>query len=146
MAKHVKELLNSSFIGPEQWKLTLLQEWNSIVGDLKIQVRLEKINNDTVILAVSNSGWMQELYCLSDVLLKKINAKLDYPYVKKIRFKYGAIRNTMPAQRTRDYKKLKPIPEIILTATQKKSLEKIVDIELQAALKNFLARCYQNSL
>lgn len=144
MIKHVKELLTSTFIGHEPWKLTLLQEWDSIIGDLKIQVRLEKINNDTVILAVSNSGWMQELYCLSDVLLKKINAKLDYPYIKRIRFKYGAIRSNKQEKPARDYKKQATLPELSLTTNQKKSLEQITDTELQSALKNFLARCYLN--
>lgn len=142
MAKHVKELLPSILPKPESWKLRLLQEWDSIVGDLKIQVRLEKIQKDTLILGVSNNSWMQELYCLSDVLIKKINAKLDQPHVKKLRFKCSSIKknHTITITKTEI-----PFREIPLTFSQKKALEKIEDLHLQQALKNFLMRCQYNN-
>lgn len=90
MAQHIKNFLATALPQQQSWQLFLLQEWNNIVGDLKIQVRLEKIQANTLLLGVSNASWMQELYCLSDVLITKINEKLEYPHVKKLRFKCSA--------------------------------------------------------
>jgi hypothetical protein len=143
MTKHVKDLLPSILPKPESWKLALLQEWDTIIGDLKIQVRLDKIQKDTLILSVSNTSWMQELYCLSDVLIKKINAKLGHPYVKKLRFKYSSIRKKNPNKV--DTKNQAPFHEISLTFSQKKALEKIEDLHLKQALKKYLMRCHSNN-
>src|SRR5690349_13440966 len=69
------------------WQLHLIKNWSSIIGKLSTKVKLEKISNDTIVLGVYDSCWMQELYLLSDELLKKINSKLDEPKIKQIRFK-----------------------------------------------------------
>lgn len=142
MPKHVKDLLTNILPKQNSWKLFLLQEWDTIVGDLKIQIRLEKIQTDTLILGVSNSSWMQELFCLSDFLIEKINAKLEFPYVKKLRFKYSApLRKKSIHQITASSI---ATPNIILTTAQQKQLESIEDEHLRTALKNFLIRCHYN--
>jgi hypothetical protein len=145
MTKHVKDLVSSILPKPEAWKLLLLQDWNSIVGDLKFQVRLDQIRTDTLILSVANTSWMQELYCLSDVLIKKINARLDYPHVKKLRFKCSSSTKSTDLKKI-STKKTVVTHEIVLTVAQKKALEKINDLQLQHALKNFLIRCYREQL
>lgn len=138
MAQLIKHFLPKVIPRQQSWQLFLLQEWNTIVGDLNMQVRLEKINADTLLLGVSNASWMQELYCLSDVLITKINEKLEYPHVKKLRFKCSAPKKNIIKKSEIPYKYVK---EFALTALQKKALEKISDEQLKTALKNFLIRC-----
>ena len=141
MARHVKDLVAQVLPKQDSWKLFLLQEWDTIIGDLKIQVRLEKIQEDTLILGVSNASWMQELYCLSDMLLKKINANLDSPHVKKLRFKCSST----PKKKKVDISRAAalPVQEIMLTPAQKGALEKIEDQHLKYQLERFLIRCYR---
>lgn len=138
MAQHIKNFLSFAVPKQESWQLFLLQEWNNIVGDLKIQVRLEKIQSDTLTLGVSSPSWMQELYCLSDILINKINQKLEYPHVKKLRFKCSSPKKKI----LKKVELIKKEPkEFVLTFAQKNALEKIQDEQLKNALQNFLVRC-----
>ncbi len=140
MAKPIKDLLSTILPKPDSWKLYLFQKWDVIIGELNFQVRLEKIQKDTLILSVSNASWMQELHCLSDILIKKINQHLEYPYVKQLRFKC-----TPRIKKNSLIKSLQQqvvFQEITLTTKQKKALERIEDEHLQYALKRFLARCH----
>lgn len=141
MTKHVKELLHTILPTQNTWQLYIIQNWETIVGDLKEYVRLERIQDDnTLLLGVTHTTWMQELYYLSDVIIQKINTKLEYPHVKHLRFKYTPrkkkfVEHTIIA-------KSKPICKTItLTPRQKKALEYIDDQQLQEALTNFLIRC-----
>lgn len=140
MSKSIKDLLSSVLPKPDSWKLFLFQKWDAIIGELNLQVRLEKIQKDTLILTVSNASWMQELHCLSDILIEKINKHLDYPHVKQLRFKC-----TPRLKKNTSAKPVSQKPffqEVPLTPQQKKALERIEDEHLQFALKKFLARCH----
>ena len=47
------------------WQIYLIQNWEIIVGNLRAYVLLEKIQDDaTLLLGVTNTMWMQELYYL----------------------------------------------------------------------------------
>lgn len=142
MARHIKDLLVSVLPMQQNWKFCLLQQWDSCIGDLKVHVRLEKINDDhSLLLSVSHSSWLQELYYLSDIILKKINSNLAYPYVKKLRFKYSP--RSMLAQQLPKIASLTPQHTHILTKTEQQALEKLGDPQLREALKQFLLRCYK---
>lgn len=141
MAKHVKELLPTIMPTQKTWQLYIIQNWEMIVGELKQYVRLEKIQDDnTLLLGVTHTTWMQELYYLSDVIIQKINTKLEYPHVKQLRFKYSPRKKRlfehMPPQQNKSI-----IKTITLTPRQKKALEHINDQQLQEALTHFLIRC-----
>ncbi len=144
MPKHLKDLVSTIIPKTDSWQIFLLQEWNTIIGDLKVQVRLEKIQEDTLVLSVSSASWMQELYCLSDVLIKKINAQLPQPYIKKLRFNCTTSRTKKFIPQTY-IQKATPHQEIVLNFAQKKALEKIKDPQLQRALQSFLVRCIESS-
>ncbi len=141
MALYLKDILHT-IINPEQnWKTDLLYKWNDIIGPLHSKVRIEKIYDNTLILGVLNSCWMQELYLLAPLLIKTINEKLDQPYIKEIRFKQIGIKH---------HKKIKIAPavikkkkEVVLTQEDEYALAKITDPVLQEALKAFRIRCYQ---
>lgn len=141
MATYLKELLNN-LINPEKnWKTDLLYRWNDIVGSLHTKVRIEKINDDILILGVFHSCWMQELYLLSPLLIKTINEKLDQPHIKEIRFKHIGVKKNKKNNITPTI--LKKKKDIVLTKDDERTLAKIADPILRDALKAFRIRCYQ---
>ena len=141
MAVYLKELLHA-LINPEKnWKTDLLYRWNDIIGSLNSKVRIEKIYDDTLVLGVFHSCWMQELYLLSPLLIKTINEKLDQPYIKQLRFKHIGIKSLKKdSLKPTTIKKKK---EIILTKEDESTLAKVADPALRDALKAFRIRCYQ---
>ena len=140
MTKNIKDLLNHFIDSENDWKIKLFKDWPNIIGNLNNQVKIEKIEGNTLILGVYSSSWMQELYLLSNILLKKINESIGKPKIKRIVFKQTQkpviIKKTFVKKRT--YKK------VILTNKEIQTLEKIKDPELKLELKNFLIKCYRN--
>lgn len=140
MTKPLKYLLQGVFKN-EGWKLQLLSEWNSIVGNLADKMRLEKIDNNTLIIGVYQSSWMQELYLLSTVLLKTINQRLKHPYVKRLRFKHAAPQKKEAIKIPKKNIIVKQ-PPIVLSEKETQALEKLKDEGLKMALHTFLSRCH----
>jgi len=140
MAVCLKELLHSLIRPEKNWKTNLLYQWHDIIGSLHSKVRIEKIYDDTIILGVFHSCWMQELYLLSPLLIKTINEKLDQPHIKQIRFKHIGHKEVQKNIKPNYVKKKK---DVQLTKEDEKSLAKIVDPTLRSALKAFRLRCYQ---
>ncbi len=141
MAHQLKKLLPNIFSKHKDWKFQLLSNWPSIVGNLETHVRLEKIDNETLVLSVQDSCWLQELYLLSPLLIRTINKTLDQPYVKHLRFKTAGVQykknKTHKKEATREYKK------VVLTKTEEEALHNIQDTQLKEVLRSFLIRCYQ---
>ena len=141
MAVDLKELLHALINPKKSWKTDLLYRWNDIIGSLHSKVRIEKIYDDTLVLGVFHSCWMQELYLLSPLLIKTINEKLDQPYIKQIHFKHIGLnkfkeKNLKPPT-------IKKKKEIILTKEDERALAKVADPALRDVLKAFRMRCYQ---
>jgi hypothetical protein len=141
MAICLKDILHTVINPEKNWKTDLLYKWNDIIGPLHNKVCIEKIYDNTLILGVFHSCWMQELYLLSPLLIKTINEKLDQPYIKEIRFKHIGLKkqkkiNIAPAV-------LKRKKDVVLTKEDERALAKISDPALQEALKAFRIRCYE---
>ena len=140
MATYLKDILHT-IINPEKnWKTDLLYKWNDIIGTLGNKVCIEKIYDNTLILGVFHSCWMQELYLLSPLLIKTINEKLDQPYIKQIRFKH------IGAKKIEKIKKapvVLPKKKVQLTKQDELTLAKIADPALREVLKAFRMRCHQ---
>ena len=102
---------------------------------------MEKIHEDTLILGVQDSCWLQELYLLSNMLLKSINQTLDQPRIKHLRFKTIGIKKEK--QRRVNVKKERCFIPVVLNSCETKALQEVKDPELKKALENFLIRCYQ---
>ncbi len=139
--KCISQVIDVVFKQQDNWKTYLMANWPTIIGDLKKYVTIEKVFDETLVLGVSDSTWMQELYMLSNILINKINQSLDKPHVKYVRFK---LRSEKPAAKCNNQTK-KPKPTVNkhkLTFREKKALEKISDRELHEALENFLNKCY----
>lgn len=142
MANNLKALLETLINPHNNWRTDLLYRWKEIIGPLHSKVRIEKIHNDTLILGVFHSCWMQELYLLSPLLIKTINEKLDQPYIKEIRFKQVCLKK----------EKIKTIPqkvtqknEVFLKKEDERALAKVTDPMLRDALKAFRIRVLRNN-
>ena len=142
MADHIKNFLSPFITQPNNWKVTLLANWRDIMGSLGSQVTLEKIHEDTLILGVVDSCWMQELYLLSELILRTINQKLDRPRIKQLRFKKVGIKkaSSKPQSQQSFHQKRTSIP---LSVQEQQALEMVKDKELKDALLAFLIKCYQ---
>lgn len=137
---HLKELLQTLISPHQNWKTNLLYRWKDIIGSLHSKVRIEKIQDDILILGVFHPCWMQELYLLSPLLIKTINKKLDQPYIKQIRFKqipYKKEKVKVTEVKNAEKK------NITLSKEDEFILSKIVDPTLRDALKAFRIRCYR---
>ncbi len=136
----VKDILDQNN-NDKSWQIFLLSNWNSIIGKLSNKVKLEKIYNDTLVLGVYDSCWMQELFLLSNAIIIQINAKLDKPRIKSLRFK----KIEHKKQQTKNIKTKKIYKDVELTQKEMQSLTNIKDEQLQQELKRFLIRCYQET-
>ena len=99
---------------------------------------MEKIYDDAILLGVYETCWMQELHLLSNIIIKKINTHLDYPYIKQIRLKY--------VQKP-EFLVKKPLdclqnPKIShnLSKKEQAALNQIADPELRQAIEQFLKK------
>jgi hypothetical protein len=138
----LKDLLRTIICPDNNWKTELLNKWQDIIGSLYSKVRIEKIYDDTLVLGVFHSCWMQELYLLSPLLIKTINEKLDQPHIKQLRFKHiGSKKETKKETPVRAIIK----KEVVLTKKEENTLTKIADPALRNAIKAFRIRCYQES-
>lgn len=141
MSQSIKTILDAYFSAQENWKIGLLKNWGTIIGKLNKQVCLEKVYDDTVILGVYDGHWMQELYLLSNVLLKTINNALDQPRIKKIRFKLVETKKIKaPIEKAKSVQ-FDTQTSIIVSRKEMKSLDTIEDTQLRSALYDFLIRC-----
>jgi len=139
MTNHIKNILSTVVQTKNNWKLQLLGQWKEIIGNLSNKVTIEKIYEDTIVLGVSNSSWMQELYLLSPVLIKTINKNLDRPRIKQVRFKMTGRKKTTIKKTAK--KMSRATTTVHLTPREKQALETIPDQTLRAALKAFYIRC-----
>lgn len=142
MAKEIKNVITNILSNQDDWKIKLLQSWPEIIGQLKSKVVLEKINSDSLVIGVYDSCWLQELYLLSPILLKKINKKLETQCFKKLRFKQIDVKSYKKPEKAEQYNPKKTA--VILTKRENDTLGKIKDADLCNSIKNFLVRCYIN--
>ncbi len=142
MAQALKKLLNN-YLYQDNWRTYLLDKWPTIVGSLHTKVHIQQITkNNTLVLAVIDSCWLQELYLLSATLLKTINNALEEPHVKKLHFRLAGTAKT----NYRIHKK-KNAPThtatISLHKREEHALNTIDDEELKKLLRLFCIRCHK---
>lgn len=124
----------------ESWKLNLIKNWPTIIGSLHEKVSLQRINATSVVLGVYDSGWIQELYLLSKLILKKINKGLDKPRIETLRFQCIEKKEQITKTKSMSLKQKK---KITLKPQESFALKKINDPELSDALQGFLQKCLQ---
>lgn len=139
----LKNLLQNILKVDHDWKLQLITQWPEIIGSLSSKVTLEKVTDDTIVLGVSDSCLMQELYLLSPVLISSINKKLDQPRVKQVRFKCAGRKKEKKV--IQQNAAIKPQKDVDLSSREKQALNAIEDPALREALKAFRIRCYREN-
>lgn len=144
MINPVKKILDNLLSQHNNWQLQLLHNWPTIVGSIRTKVQLLKIQEDTLLLGVLDSCWLQELYLLSPLLIKTINEKLDQPRIKKLRFKIVGVTD-------REEKKKAPSKRIVsknvqLSVRERETLNQIKDEQLRQVLKDYLIRCHRENV
>jgi hypothetical protein len=144
MAQQLKHLITPALSKKfsQDWKLHLICNWATIMGNLHDKVCLEKVLNDTLILGVYDACWTQELYLLSSLIIDTINQSLDQPRIKHLRFirvpPYASVTTKATPLATTAVN----VPPT-LTSEHKAALQRISDDELRNALLRFLTRCTQ---
>ncbi len=138
MAVQIKDLL-PKFLEQDDWRIDLVRRWDSVVGSLQTKIRLEKTYDDTAVIGVYESHWMQELYLLSSELCDSINDVIGQQKIKHIRF-------ILVEERERP--KVQPKPKLLvrpenveLSQKQKQALKKLKDPDLKQAMTEFWSRC-----
>lgn len=146
MALLLKDLIPRIVESHDDWRLSLLKEWPTIVGSLATRVRLEKVTQDMIIVGVYESHWMQELYLLSPVLIDSVNKFLGNPYIKQVRFKLVEDKPLISPWRAREKSHHVNPPKPTFNGAQQKALENISDPQLREALMGFWGKCQAFSL
>lgn len=122
----------------KNWKLYLVQNWPDIIGNLHQRVSLEQVYENSVLLGVHDSNWMQELYLMSRLIIKKINDSLEVPRITSVRFKATGIKKTNIKQ---IYSYTRQEKVMVLSAQERQALEKISDPLLRQALEELYKKC-----
>ncbi len=100
--------------------------------------------DDTLIIGVLDSCWLQELYLLSPLLIQTINEKLDRPRIKKLRLKAVGITDKKVKKEAPKKKLAHRIVQ--LCPREQETLNKIEDEQLRQSLKDYLIRCYRENV
>ena len=146
-AKPINNFLKSIIPAEHRWKMILLKNWNYIIGEFKDKVIIEKIQGDLLILGVSHPVFAQELFSVSDDLIKKINRYLKAEKIKKIQFRYLNFdqilkrKNSLEEKKRFVQEKNKTFEFIDLTTSELEMLNKINDKSLKESLRKFYLRC-----
>lgn len=144
MAIILKELITDVLKVKLDWHISILENWDKIVGYLSNYTHVCNIKDDTIFLGVYESVWMQELYLMSEHLISSINEYLGASRIKYIRFKLMAKK-----KHTEDKSHGKPILSKVsvplhLSDAQIFALNAIKDEDLKKSLISFLERSLQN--
>ncbi len=142
MTFHIKTFLSPLLQSSQQsWKITLLNKWPEIMGNLARHVSIEKIHADCIVLGVQNSSWLQELYLMGPTILETINQNLDHPRFKTVRFKQ---KGSTPVRKKKPERHVAPKTiQISISSREQRALDRITDPELKEVLHSFLVRCHR---
>ena len=134
-----------AIIHQKGWKLQLLSQWATIVGNLESKICIKKIEETQLIIGVYDASWLQELYYLSSILLKTINEKLEKSTLTTIKFVH--VQEKVTSLQIKTFKKSNnSIELIVLNKKEQYALEKIKDNDLKKVLHTFLSRCHFEKL
>lgn len=139
MAVALRDVIPLVLDKQHDWRVALARDWHLIVGTLATRTCLEKIYDDTIIIGVYESHWMQELYLLSSDIKDSINSILKAPRINHIRFKL--VEERKRTQRVLLPKKVKRPSSVTLSVSQTHALDRISDEGLKQALTDFWGRC-----
>ncbi|MBU1008052.1 DUF721 domain-containing protein [Candidatus Dependentiae bacterium] len=143
MPKRIGTILTNIIPNEHLWKIKLFGYWETIIGNLKEKVRIEKLTETSLTIGVCHPTWAQELFLLSPMLKQKINTYLQENKIKNIQFK--TVRFTTPKtshQSKQDSLTEKTYrTEHCLTIIEHSKLQLMKNTELAQSLEQFYIRC-----
>ena len=86
MALPIRSFLDQCIPPEHLWKVELFAHWPSIIGPLEERVSIQKIDAETLYLAVYHPAWAQEIALLAPRIKRNINKLFSEPKIKHIRF------------------------------------------------------------
>lgn len=138
---NLNNILENLLESQSDWRIKLFQKWDSIVGTLKAHICLEKIEGSTIIIGVYESHWMQELYLMSNIIIKQINASIEGSKINSVKFKLAPLQKF---DKINKFKKLNrksmvdiKMKNFSLNKTQENALNKIEDLKLKECLLHY---------
>jgi hypothetical protein len=143
VANSIKDCLLNIIPREHAWKITLFQNWENIIGNLKTKVIIEKIKDDILFLGVTHPAWAQELHLLSPMLKTKVNTCLGQEKIKSIRIKLVSVK--LQKQKPKFDKCVKDnLSEFIckkLSNPEQNVLNRLTDNDLRNIMHEFYLRC-----
>lgn len=140
MTRKIPSLLENLYSDELKWKITLLENWHSIMGSMGTRIVLLSINESTLVLGVIHPAWAQELHLMKTTIQHNINTFLGKEYIKNIQFQVAK-----PLRKTPQPLSSGPRRPVIqhrsLTSREESVLEKVSDDGLKNALRRYLAFC-----
>lgn len=124
------------------WRMTVIKKWHEVVGPIARYAVIEKIDGDTLVVAVASNIWMQELYSMSPILIKRVNQLVGGQRIAKVRFKYLQKARCSARARVVAAPSESQAADRVLNASEHAALKRVSDRELSQALRAFLMRCY----
>lgn len=152
MATQIKQFLKDIIPQEHSWKIILLKNWSSIIGEFSGKVIIEKIQNDVLFLGVSHPVYAQELFLMTDDLKKKVNSILKEERINKIQFRFINFDKIIKNRNSNNYccsnNKKQPCQPVFknmeiatLTQSEFEQLKSISDEALRESLHKFYLRC-----
>lgn len=142
MSKQIVEYLSNFIPKEHSWKITLLQNWEKIIGDLKGKVIIDRIKGSILLVGVTHPAWAQELQLLFPTLKDKINLYLGQEYIKNIRFKvFNPRKKVNKKQFIKGSIYTDNLLRVELLKTERIILNEIADKSLRDVLREFLLQC-----
>ncbi len=149
--KSVKETLTKLLEykdNKNHWKHLIIINWKDIIGKMHDQISIEKIEKDLIVLSVSNSSLMNQIFFLTNIIQNKINKLIKSDKIKRVRLK---LRKENIFNKKKIYFKINKYNKlqnnlknnIQLSTKENLALNKIKDKNLAQALKYFLEKCLQ---
>ena len=140
MAQHILAALDTVLPTQQTWRLQILQQWPTIIGNLSGKVKLHKVDDHSVVLSVTHPGLAHELLMLTDLIREKINAVIGRPQIKAIHFRNFHRKSTRPKPQPIS-RPTAPTQRATLNNTEQQMLATIENEELRAALSSFYRTC-----
>ena len=140
MAKALHDLI-ALCLPQDSWRITLMREWPTLLGPLSNRVSIEAITDATLVLGVSDSCLMQELYLLSPLIVTTVQKSIGNSHIKQVRLKRSEIVTHQKSYTSSQRSSVKKA--VSLTRSEAHALESINDAELKEALRMYCIRCHQ---
>lgn len=120
------------------WKISLLESWGNIVGDLKNTVTIEQIKGDVLFLGVEHPAWAQELMALLPVIKKNINGHFNEERIKAVRIR---LKKETPSKIVHRVQAEQKKVAVKLDYSEEFALSCVKNDDLKLAMHDFYLKC-----